>query len=880
METAAATQLVDVKETAGGSTLVVSKEGEEFLNSFSRPLAVIVIAGPYRTGKSFLSNQLLGSKDAFVVGHTTTACTRGIWASKCSEIITFSDGTEGDVLLLDTEGLGATDKTAHYDDNIFMLAALLASTMIYNSQGSIDEKSIQKLTFIAKMRQVLVKSETAITGDGNNNDGDSSQDEDSADKTITGSVSSPNMVDQGLIFPAFIWTLRDFSLKLVTEDGVTPMNSNQYMEKQLQQQPGFEISVQRRNKICQMLRQYFTHRQCFTFCRPVGDEEQLQSLSTQEECHLRPEFVAQIANFKTQFWRNLKPKRSQGGRILTGPGFYQIIVQYVHAINKGGVPVIGDAWTAALQAQCKSAQEAALVAYNKGIENLKFRLPLNYVDVQTETRQLQTKVIELYNLRCRGTREEIRLQGKVKLTAQLTVTTAEISEINYAASKSFCKDQIFYVMDNKAILQSTSANSVGQDQAVPKIERDVTQIWTAWDECVEEYNSLARGPAKNEVLLEFGLRRIRDDIDAAAQHTINNLHKTKENLEVQSMQTQALEQRKSELEEQHKQMSLNSEELETKLLQCQSKARSGAIVLAAKEDEITNLKRTTASAEANINTLEVTVSGLKEETSKKSQRLRHAEDQVAHQQAKFNQRQQELQSIHRKATHLRNGTTELHHILVAEVKSTIADISRDVSNQVSNHIQLTKQQAKLELIQERKRLTEEADKAQQIVKLRLRDDERKHREFVDDATHIQRTWERGSRSLQREAFRLKEMLQHLRQFATNQIEKVTSSVLSDAMYLVEKKHKVAMLQKNNIVSKLESRIQNLEIETKQYKDTNGGISTQIQMLNKQLHHERDKILRLENDLCAMTKQVDDERANALKQAGKESQKRFKNTGQC
>ena len=320
-----ATQLVDVKETAGGSTLVVSEEGEAFLNQLTRPLAVIVIAGPYRTGKSFLSNQLLNAKNAFTVGHTTTACTRGIWASKCVETITFDDGTEGDVLVLDTEGLGATDKTSHYDDNIFMLAALLASTMIYNSQGSIDEKSIQKLTFIGKMRDVLVKSQesTRSGGGADANDGDDSDGSEEKENPAS------NTINEEAIFPAFIWTLRDFSLKLVDDDGVTPISSDVWMERQLQDQKGFDMSVQRRNQICKMLRRYFVNRRCFTFCRPADSEDTLQSLSTADQGNLRPEFVSQVTAFKKEFWRNLKPKRSFGGRVLTGPGFFQIIVQYV-----------------------------------------------------------------------------------------------------------------------------------------------------------------------------------------------------------------------------------------------------------------------------------------------------------------------------------------------------------------------------------------------------------------------------------------------------------------------------------------------------------------------------------------------------------------------
>ena len=44
------------------------------------------------------------------------------------------DGEPVKVLVLDTEGLGATDEEQNHDVRIFSLAILLASYFIYNSQ--------------------------------------------------------------------------------------------------------------------------------------------------------------------------------------------------------------------------------------------------------------------------------------------------------------------------------------------------------------------------------------------------------------------------------------------------------------------------------------------------------------------------------------------------------------------------------------------------------------------------------------------------------------------------------------------------------------------------------------------------------------------------
>ena len=98
-------------------------------NSTSRKkLAVIVIAGPYRSGKSFLANRFLNRMKGFTIGSTVQSCTRGIWM--WNRLVPLSD--EVDAVLLDTEGVGSTDREFETDIKIFSLSILLASTFVYN----------------------------------------------------------------------------------------------------------------------------------------------------------------------------------------------------------------------------------------------------------------------------------------------------------------------------------------------------------------------------------------------------------------------------------------------------------------------------------------------------------------------------------------------------------------------------------------------------------------------------------------------------------------------------------------------------------------------------------------------------------------------------
>lgn len=50
------------------------------LKNIEGPIAVVGVAGLYRTGKSFLLNRIiLNREDGFGVAPTINACTKGIW---------------------------------------------------------------------------------------------------------------------------------------------------------------------------------------------------------------------------------------------------------------------------------------------------------------------------------------------------------------------------------------------------------------------------------------------------------------------------------------------------------------------------------------------------------------------------------------------------------------------------------------------------------------------------------------------------------------------------------------------------------------------------------------------------------------------------------
>ncbi|RXN37418.1 guanylate-binding 1-like protein [Labeo rohita] len=131
-------------DTDSDGKLCVQQSALQILQQIQQPVVVVAVVGLYRTGKSYLMNHLAGEQTGFALGSTIESKTKGIWMW-CVPHPTKAGTT---LVLLDTEGLGDVDKgDQKHDTNIFCLAVLLSSTLVYNSRGTIDNKAIMDLQY-------------------------------------------------------------------------------------------------------------------------------------------------------------------------------------------------------------------------------------------------------------------------------------------------------------------------------------------------------------------------------------------------------------------------------------------------------------------------------------------------------------------------------------------------------------------------------------------------------------------------------------------------------------------------------------------------------------------------------------------------------------
>ena len=329
---------------------LLAEESFDILKDIEAPLAVVAIAGLWRTGKSYLLNQLSGGKGTgFQVGATVNACTKGLWL--WGEPVKLEDGLT--VLFIDTEGLGSTSRTQTEDSQIFSLALLLSSLFVWNSRGVIDGNALEDFALVVNLTKhihVRTNAGTKATGEQKKK----------APSTKNSAVSH-ELEALAEHFPSFMWVVRDFTLRL--EDHGRKINDRQYLENALKPQNSFSSEAASRNQIRTLLGTFFKERDCVTLVRPAEDEDTLRNLKHVPFEQLRPEFQKGMTSLKNKVYATLRPK-AVNGRALSGSMLSTLAKTYVDALNSGGVPTISTAWDRVLTNQANEAVDKALQQYD------------------------------------------------------------------------------------------------------------------------------------------------------------------------------------------------------------------------------------------------------------------------------------------------------------------------------------------------------------------------------------------------------------------------------------------------------------------------------------------------------------------------------------
>ncbi|XP_071197648.1 guanylate-binding protein 1-like [Salvelinus alpinus] len=346
--------------------LCVEPEAIDYLMGLKQKVVVVAVVGLYRTGKSYLMNKLAQKRSGFALGATIQSKTKGIWMW----CVPHPEKTDHTLVLLDTEGLGDVEKGDSKNDAwIFSLAILLSSTLVYNSRGTIDNDAVEKLQYVNELTEMIkVKSST--------------DDEEEGEGT-------PFMQ----FFPDFVWTVRDFTLKLEIDGReITP---DEYLENSLQLKTGYGKKISDYNVPRECIRNFFPSRKCFVFPFPTIPDN-IYRLDSMDEAELSERFREVADTFCRFIFQESRTKTVIGGHTLTGEMLGHLVNTYVETIAKGNVPCLENAVLAMAKIENQAAVDEGLAVYQKGMEDVKALFPVDIDQLSEKQLRSETQATEAF----------------------------------------------------------------------------------------------------------------------------------------------------------------------------------------------------------------------------------------------------------------------------------------------------------------------------------------------------------------------------------------------------------------------------------------------------------------------------------------------------
>ncbi|XP_066124813.1 guanylate-binding protein 1-like [Saccopteryx bilineata] len=385
--------------------LTVNEEALKILSAIRQPVVVVAIVGLYRTGKSYLMNKLAGKKEGFSLGSTVQSHTKRIWMW----CVPHPKKPNLTLVLLDTEGLGDIEKGDNQNDSwIFALAILLSSTFVYNSVGTINQQAMDQLHYVTELTdRIRVTSSPAAK-----------KVEDSADFVS--------------FFPDFVWTLRDFSLKL--EANGQPISADEYLQNSLKFRKGTSQKDKNFNASRLCIQKFFPNRKCFIFNLPT-DWEKLGQLGTLQDDELNCKFVQQATVFCSYIFNNSKIKTLPGGIEVNGPRLKSMVLTYVEAIRSGELPCMENAVLALAQIENSAAVQKAIAHYEQQMGQ-KVQLPTETLQELLDLhRAIEKEAIEVF---MKNSFKDVDHLFQKELAAQLEKKRDDFCKQNVKASSDRC----------------------------------------------------------------------------------------------------------------------------------------------------------------------------------------------------------------------------------------------------------------------------------------------------------------------------------------------------------------------------------------------------------------------------------------------------------
>ncbi|CAB4020781.1 guanylate-binding 1-like, partial [Paramuricea clavata] len=303
------------------------------LSNVRDPIAVVSIAGMARSGKSYILSRLLGSSDAFRLGHTMDPETFGIWIG--TQVLKKDDFT---IILVDTEGIDSASAEKKNDISLLVLTILLSSYFIFNTLSIPKQAQLEELQCFVQLVNGL-----RVSREGT----------DDYNKFPT-------------VFPDFLWLLRDVTLTPTDAKGNAIDAKTFLLDRVLTPSGGFEEKPS--DKVARALKMFFPSIDCITLPPPSDDAIIMRNIADSED-KLSPQFKAAVPRVIDHIFSKVKPKNgyTTDSRV-TGAQLACMLETYLKAVNDpSAIPVMETSWQTSLRILTERFHDEALELYKKGM---------------------------------------------------------------------------------------------------------------------------------------------------------------------------------------------------------------------------------------------------------------------------------------------------------------------------------------------------------------------------------------------------------------------------------------------------------------------------------------------------------------------------------
>ncbi|KAG6506084.1 hypothetical protein ZIOFF_031399 [Zingiber officinale] len=435
--------------------LRIAREGLEAIKKITNPIASVVVIGPYRSGKSFLLNQLLSLScdEGFGVGHMRDTKTKGIWVWGTPVEMDF-DGRKISVLYVDTEGFESVGKSNVYDDRIFALATIISSVLIYNLPETVFSlfcfggSCYRFVRLIYLGYHLLLKLQKSFTEEKGKGTillltilcfgGD-----------ISCSFSRWCLIIQGqdvAFEPAkLLW--------LIQRDFLQGKSVQEMVNEALQHVPnssGQSIltcdfignrNIDQVNQIRESLKIMGDNNTAFSLPQPHLQRTKLCDLKDNELDQL---YVKKREQLKQLVASIIRPKLVQG-KFLNGNDFVDFLEQILEALNKGEIPSTGSI----VEAFNKVILERCLKLYGRHMDSLQ--LPVEEKRLQEVHEESKFEAKKLFDHQHFGRNHAE--QSILKLDDEINKVLRTLILINEHRSSKLCEAQYTKCEDKMDSLQ-------------------------------------------------------------------------------------------------------------------------------------------------------------------------------------------------------------------------------------------------------------------------------------------------------------------------------------------------------------------------------------------------------------------------------------------